>query len=238
VVVVSAGTGEPGRLVRRLLASRRDVASIVGPTASRQSLTAVLPADSPDFGAVLGVPAREYRGVAAVTTTLDGSGRRRAPVAIVLNPLVWPHLSRLGADVVLTHEATHAVTGSVTSGAPLWITEGFADFVAMRSAHVPARLAVSAALRRIRSAGLPRHLPTDPEFGLATSHLEGTYELARLAVRVIARREGVPRLLRFYADVVAAPEHRSAAWASDLGVSRADLTRQWRRLLVRLAGAR
>jgi hypothetical protein len=235
---VAPTPGDAHRLLHGLLRARRGVERFVRAGERQPTLAAVLPSDAAEFADVLGVPAGRYRGIAAATATLDGSDDPRAPVAVVLNPSVWPGLSRLGARVVLTHEATHALTGSVTSSAPLWLTEGFADYIAFGSAHVPAGRAVAAAVRRLRPAGIPRRLPADGAFGPARPDLESTYELARLAVRVIARRHGAARLDRFYSDAVADPQHLAAAWRSDLGASQAGLTRQWRRVLVRLAGAR
>jgi hypothetical protein len=235
VVAVSGSVATSRVLVRRLLVARDDVHAFLidwhGP------LTAFLPSSTPDFEAVLGATPGQYTGVAAVTTALDGSDDPAAPVAIVLNPRVWSRLSRRGAHVVITHEAVHAATGTRTGGLPEWVAEGFADFVAVRSAGVPPLVADAAALRDIRRRGVPDRFPSDGDFAARSARLEATYELSRLVMQTIARHHGQRRLVAFYTAMVAHPARLDAALHTRLHTSRARLTRQWRRLLVGLPGA-
>src|SRR3546814_6597486 len=75
----------------------------------------------------------DYANIAAVTTTVDGSLSPSAPVHVFVNPQMWAGLKPQGAQVVMSHEAVHVVTGAaITSGVPLWLLEGFADYVALR----------------------------------------------------------------------------------------------------------
>ncbi len=203
----------------------------------RGSLTAVLPPSRADFEALLAASSRRVGTAAAVTTTVDGSDDPRAPVEIVVDPREWRRLSTVGAHVVITHEATHAATGAATSTAPLWLTEGFADYVAIRSAHVPRRVAAGGAIADVKVEGPPTTLPTDHDFAISNPLVERAYELSRLAVQTIARRVGVQRLVAFYSAVVAHPPAAKASWQRYLHMSPATLTRLWRRLLVKLAGA-
>jgi hypothetical protein len=235
VVAVSGSVAASRELVRRLRVARDDVHAFLidwhGP------LTAFLPRSTPDFEAVLDAPPGQYTGVAAVTTALDGSSDPAAPVAIVLNPRVWSRLSPRGAHVVMTHEAVHAATGTRTGVLPEWVAEGFADFVAVRSAGVPPLVADAAALRDIRRRGAPDRLPSDGDFAARSARLEATYELSRLVMQTIARHHGQRRLVGFYTAMVAHPARLDAALHTRLHTSRARLTRQWRRLLVGLPGA-
>jgi hypothetical protein len=125
----------------------------------------------------------------------------------------------------------------VTSAAPLWVTEGFADYVAVRSAGVATRVAAAAAVATMRADGTPSRLPTDRDFEATGARLESAYDLARLAIQTIDRDAGRRRLVAFYSAVVAHPRGLAGDWQRYLGAPRAALTRQWRRLLVRLAGA-
>ncbi len=76
-------------------------------------------------------------GIAAVTTSVDGSRSRAAPSHVFVNPRVFAPLRPRGAQVVITHEATHVATRAGTSPAPIWLVEGFADYVALSSQRLP-----------------------------------------------------------------------------------------------------
>ena len=68
-----------------------------------------------------------------MTAPVDGSILATTPVHVFLNPTVYDKLDPLAAQVVMTHEVVHAITGAaVTAGPPLWLIEGFADYVALR----------------------------------------------------------------------------------------------------------
>jgi hypothetical protein len=235
VVAVSGSIAQSRLLVRRLLLARRDVQTFL--MHWHGSLTAYLPATTADFDAVLAARRRQYASVAAVTTAIDGSADPHAPVAVVVNPRIWPRLTRLGARVVITHEAVHAATGPRTSALPRWLSEGFADFVAIRSARVPPRVANAAAVSDIRRHGVPRRLPANSDFNARSAQLEATYEQSRLVVQTIAQHQGIRRLVGFYEAVAARPLRLDAALQSRLGTSRAQVTRRWHRLLIRLRGA-
>jgi hypothetical protein len=138
---------------------------------------------------------------------------------------------------VITHEAVHAATGPRTTALPRWLSEGFADFVAIRSARVPQRVANAAAVKDVRRHGVPRRLPTNSDFDAGSAQLEATYEESRLVVQTIADHAGLGRLVGFYTAVAAHSVPVDAALHTRLGTSRAQVTRQWRRLLIRLRGA-
>ncbi|MDX6365838.1 MAG: hypothetical protein QOK30_914 [Nocardioidaceae bacterium] len=235
VVAVAGSVAQSRVLVRRLLLARHDVRTFL--THWHGSLTAYLPRSTADFAAVLDAGRRQYASVAAVTAAIDGSAEPHAPVAVVVNPRIWPRLTPLGARVVIIHEAVHAATGPRTTALPRWLSEGFADFVAIQSARVPPRLANAAAVEDIRRHGLPRRLPMNSDFNAGSAQLEATYEESRLVVQAIADQAGLQRLVAFYTAVAAHSVPADTALRTRLGTSRAQLTRQWRRLLIRLRGA-
>jgi hypothetical protein len=235
VVAVSGSIAQSQLLVRLLLLARRDVQAFL--THWHGSLTAYLPTSTASFHAVLDARPRQYASVAAVTTAIDGSAEPRAPVAIVVNPRIWPRLTRLGARVVITHEAVHAATGPRTSALPRWLSEGFADFVAIRSTGVRPRVANAAAVTDLRRHGVPRRLPVNSDFDAGSAQLEATYEQSRLVVQAIAQHAGIRRLVGFYTAVALRSARVDAALHSRLGTSRAQVTQRWRRLLLRLRGA-
>jgi hypothetical protein len=201
------------------------------------TLVAYEPATAADLEAVLAATATEPSDVAAVTTTVDGSTRRGAPVAIVVNPAVFGALSPVGAHVVISHEATHAATGAATSTVPLWLAEGVADYVGVGSVGVPLSVAAGALVREIRRHGVPSSLPADDTFAAGARRLEATYEQAWLAARLLAREYGQARLIAFYERVVGAPHAVNRAFRAEFVTTQADFTQQWRADLGALARA-
>ena len=140
--------GPAVRQVRRVLPNWR------GP------LLVEVPSSGKQLDSALQAEPGEYANIAAVTTTVDGSLSSDAPVRVFVNPTVFGRLKERGAQVVMSHEATHVATGATFATMPTWLQEGFADFVALDGAGVPVELAARQILDRIRKEGLPRRLPT------------------------------------------------------------------------------
>lgn len=194
------------------------------------------PSTPEEFDSLLAATPGSYDGVAAVTTTVDGSREPSAPVAIVVNPDVFDGLGPIGAHVVISHEATHVATDATTVDMPLWVAEGFADYVGVGSVDVPLKVSAHAAIRDIKTFGLPYRLPSDAAFHVGKS-VEATYEEAWLAMRVIARDYGQARLVAFYEDVVRLPAAVRPALRVNLGTTEQALTRTWRGYLEKIADA-
>jgi hypothetical protein len=213
-----------------------EVRDVLSRRAGTGPLVVVAPGGQGTFARLVGGTAREYEGVAAVTRTVDGSARAAAPVEVVLNPAVFASLRPVAAQVVLTHEATHAITGAASAGMPSWVAEGFADFVALRDGGVPLRISAGAELRWVLRHGPPRSLPGTDAFARGADGLGRAYEQAWLAFRLLAHRHGTAATVAFYQAVLAGrrvgPALRSAT-GSDL----ATVTAQWRAELVRLTRA-
>jgi hypothetical protein len=201
-----------------------------------------------DRGLVVEVPASEdalddtldadpgtYDQIAAVTTSADGRPTADAPVHVFVNPDVYGGLRLIGAQVVMSHEATHVATGAFTSAMPLWVLEGFADYVALRDVDLPVARSASQIIARVRADAPPRRLPGADEFGTRTPGLGATYESAWLACRLLARDGGEAALVRFYRAVDDGTPV-GAALESAFGFGVPAFTRQWRTLLQDLAG--
>ena len=172
-------------------------------------------------------------GVAAITATVDGSGSRQAPVHVLLNPAEFQRLRPRAAQVVVTHEVTHALTGAAAAAMPLWVAEGFADWVGLRAVRLPIDLAAGPLLASVRRSGPPARLPTRADF--ARQHPAAiAYEAASTAFRSLARRVGEKAVVCFHADVVAGRPMNSAL-RTNTGMGVAELTRLWRMDLRRLA---
>ena len=161
-------------VVRRVL-TRWDPKLVVEVPASLHGLERTLDADP-----------GEYDNIAAVTTTVDGSLAPGSPVHVFVNPDVFGRLRPQGAQVVMSHEAVHVATGAATSTTPLWLLEGFADYVALRDVHLPISTTAGQIIKQVRKNGPPPALPGGAEFDTTTSHLGAAYESAWLACRVLA----------------------------------------------------
>jgi hypothetical protein len=110
---------------------------------------------------------------------------------VVFNPSM---LGRADSALLhtLTHEFTHAAMGPVTSGGtPLWLVEGFAEYVAYANEDVSVFF-VRESLHRIATA--PTALPEDGSFYDSADN----YLLGWLACRLIAQKYGPAKLLALY----------------------------------------
>ena len=175
-----------------------------------------------------------YDQIAAVTTSADGSTAPDSPVHIFVNPDVFGTLRPTGAQVVMSHEATHVATDAWDARMPLWLLEGFADYVALRDVDLPVSRSAAQIIAEVRKDGPPRHLPGAGEFGTRTPNLGATYESAWLICRLLAERGGEPALVSFY-RAVDAGQSVGAALEASFGLSTAELTEEWRSLLSGLA---
>lgn len=198
-------------------------------------LVVEVPAGEAGLDAALGVEPGTYGAIAAVTAAVDGAPTG-SPVHVFLNPDVFGQLQAQGAQVVMSHEAVHVATRAPSSGAlPLWLLEGFADYVALRDVDLPLSTTAAQVVEQVREDGLPRTLPGQAEFATGATHLGATYEAAWVACLVLADRGGEEALVDLY-DAVDGGGSVSRALRADFGWDEADLTEAWRDRLDALAG--
>jgi hypothetical protein len=199
-------------------------------------LVVEVPRTRAQLDAALRADPDEYDDIAAVTTTEDGSLADGAPVRVFINPEVFDKLTDRGAQVVMSHEATHVATGATFVSMPTWLLEGFADYVALNHAGVPVALAAGQILPRIRKHGLPRRLPTSADLDPTANGLGATYEEAWLACRFLGQAYGQAKLIAFY-RAVSGGTLEKRAFRQVLGTTEAAFVSRWRADLARLAGA-
>jgi hypothetical protein len=199
-----------------------------------RGLVVEVPASVDELDRVLDAEPGTYDQIAAVTTSADGSLAPDAPVHVFVNPDVYGGLRPTGAQVVMSHEATHVAAGAWTSQMPLWLLEGFADYVALRDVDLPVSRSAAQVIAQVRRTGPPRALPGAAEFGTRATHLGATYESAWLACRLLAQDGGQQALVGFYRAV---DDGRSvgSALESAFGLSLREFTQQWRGELSELA---
>ncbi|MFF3563123.1 hypothetical protein ACFYXS_24060 [Streptomyces sp. NPDC002574] len=189
-----------------------------------------VPASLRSMGELLDAPADAYQGIAAVTTGEAGGPASDAPGGrVIVNPEAFGELSAFGRRVVLTHEATHVATRSATApGTPLWLSEGFADWVAYRGTGRSAPDVAPELARDVAAGRVPRALPSDADFGTRAAGLAQAYEGAWLACRFIAEQWGDARLVALY--------RAGADTRRVLGIGTDELTARWRAYVERELG--
>jgi hypothetical protein len=231
LVAVAAGGG-PARFAGLADRAVADVRRVL--PSWRGRLVVEVPRDENALTRVTGAAANAYDEIAAVTTTADGSQSPSAPVHIFVNPAVFDPLGPRGAQIVMSHEATHVATGAALSTMPTWLLEGFADYVALDHVALPPSVTASQILHLVRRKGAPAHLPGKAEFDAHNTSLGASYESAWLACRLLAQRYGERRLITFYRT--ADRTSSTAAAFAGLGTTQRAFTAAWRADLRALAG--
>jgi hypothetical protein len=193
----------------------------------------LVPRSLAGMAGLLASPASSYRGIAAVTTGETGAALAPAD-RIIVNPDAYGVLGTLGRQVVLTHETTHVATRAATTPAtPLWLSEGYADWVGYRGTGRTAAEAAPELAEAVTEGKVPTALPSDRDFGFSgdANELARAYEGGWMACRMIADRWGEVRLGEFYRAVGVHDEREGAveeAMEKVLGTTPADFTAQWR----------
>jgi hypothetical protein len=233
-VLVAAGAVPVGPLVavseQALVVARR----VLGDRADH--LVVEVPATGAALSAAVGQPPGAYDVVAAVTSSADGSNAPGTPVHVFLNPEVYRDQGPVSAQVVLTHEAVHAVTATpTTGGVENWLLEGFADYVALRDVEVPVSRAAAQVIEQVRADGIPAALPSRVDLDTSAPHLGAAYEASWLVCVTLAEHGGEEALVAFYEAVVAGAD-LEAELRRRFDWSVADLTEAWQDRLAALSG--
>ncbi|MFP5346027.1 MAG: hypothetical protein ACLGIA_03235 [Actinomycetes bacterium] len=255
---VVVGTADPALLTE--LAPEVDAAATHVDTVEGQgwprALVVMVPRDQSEMAALLGRDTTKgLDQIAAVTTGemagVDGSAT--SANRVIINPEGFTALGPLGRKVVLRHEITHLATrAGSTASVPLWLSEGFADYVAYVGTGLDRREVGRDVLTLVREGRSPAELPGARDFDPASGDIAPAYAGAWVAVQLIADRYGQEQLVRFYREASgsttgsprqagtspsdgASSAPLAAAFRSVLGTDEATFTRQWRDELARLA---
>ncbi|MFH9721689.1 hypothetical protein ACH4M4_01810 [Streptomyces sp. NPDC017254] len=239
------GVGQTPERLREIAAAADRAVPVVSaawPAGRARQVVVLVPGSLAGMGELLGAPGASYRGIAAVTTGETG-GRADAPAdRVIVNPDAYGVLGAFGRQLVLTHETVHVATrAATTSSTPVWLSEGFADWVAYRDAgRTPAQAAPELA-RAVRAGELPARLPDDTDFAFGgdAEALARAYEGGWLACALIADRWGETELRDFYRAVGAHPGRDGAvekALQEVLGTTPEEFTAEWRASLKERLG--
>jgi hypothetical protein len=234
VVLVADGAVSLQPLVaeseRALVGARR----VLGDRAGQ--LVVEVPASIEALHAALGQPAGTYDAVAAVTASADGANVPGSPVHVFINPEVFREQGPVSAQVILSHEAVHAVTATpTTSGVELWLLEGFADYVALRDVDLPLSKTAGQVIAQVRADGVPEALPSRLDLDTQAHHLGAAYEASWLVCVTLAEHSGEEALVAFY-DAVVGGADLDAELRRRFGWTIEDLTRAWQDKLRSASG--
>ncbi|HET6859793.1 MAG TPA: hypothetical protein VFH94_22215 [Streptomyces sp.] len=234
------GVGQSERRLREIAdAADRAVPAVdrAWPDRWARRLVVLVPSSVNGMASLLGSPVAGYRGIAAVTTGEAGGSAAAPADRVIVNPDAYAVLGGFGQQLVLTHESAHVATRAHTSAAtPMWLSEGFADWVAYRGTGRTAEEAAPGLARAVRGREMPAALPTDEEFGFGgdSDALARAYEGGWLACRLIAEEWGEQRLTAFY-RAVGGHERREGsvekAMQEELGTTPGEFTVRWREYL-------
>ncbi|MBB5156219.1 basic secretory protein-like protein [Saccharopolyspora phatthalungensis] len=227
------------RVARQLDAAVADVTEVWGPGWSRR-VGVLLPDSQEELQSLVGAEfAVDGIAAVAVADRVDTTARRVEGPRVVLNPKTAEQLSDIALRVVLRHEITHiAARADTVDGAPMWMLEGFADYVGYRKSGVEPKDVAPDLAHRLREAGPPTKLPEDGDFHQAGRRLDLAYQQSWSVVRHLSERLGERRLVNLYRRVAAS---RSSATVDEAlretaGLSTEQLVAQWGAQLPRTFG--
>lgn len=215
--------------------SVRDVRAVWKAAWSRRPVI-IVPRTQADMAVIVGTSAKGLEQIAAVTTGYSASGPTRGD-RVVINPRAWRSLEPLGRRVVMSHEVTHLATRAVTySSVPIWMSEGFADYVAYDAVDLPVPVIAEHVLDLVRAGKGPTQLPGDTDFDATHGDVAPAYESSWLAARLIADRYGERKLVQLYVSLA---DRDNGPADGDiravLGISEKKLIKDWRAYMKSLA---
>ncbi|GLZ39190.1 hypothetical protein Acsp05_28140 [Actinokineospora sp. NBRC 105648] len=224
------------RLVRELDSSVQAVSQVWGDDWPKR--VALFLPDSPTEMRALVGPDFPVESVVAVAIAdrVDTAKHTATGQRVVLSPTGSRALSMSSLRVVLRHEITHVAARAATvDGSPMWLLEGFADYVGYRDSGIALAQGAPDLARRVRESGPPTALPEDRDFRTRDRSLDLAYQQAWSLARFVADRFGEPRLVALYRELAGAGPI-SASDTDDLlrqaiGMDRGGLLREWQAYL-------
>jgi hypothetical protein len=238
-IVLSHPGHEPmvDRLVRELDTSVEAVNEI-WPTSWSGRVALLLPDSPGEMRALVGADDFPVESVVAVATAdrVVNKTRTVAGQRVVLSPSGVRALSIASLRIVLRHEITHvAARADTVDGSPIWVLEGFADYVGYRDSGITLAEGAPDLAQRVRRNGLPTALPENRAFNSRGSAMSLAYQQSWSLARYISERYGERALISVYrklagAGAVSAKE-TDTMLRGVLGVDRAGLVAGWQSYL-------
>ncbi|MFB9902452.1 basic secretory protein-like protein [Allokutzneria oryzae] len=207
-----------------------------------QRVAVMLPETTAELQAMVGTEfAVDAIAAVAVADRVDHDSDIVEGARVVFNPRTASRLSASALRVVLRHEITHIAARSDTvDGAPMWLLEGFADYVGYRDSGISPREAAPDLTKQLRVAGPPSDLPVDADFRAGGSRLDMAYQTAWTTMLYLSQRYGEAKVVELYrrlAGVGKVPDAVVDGVLRDvLGADRAEIVKGWGQFLRKTFG--
>ncbi|MCO1581692.1 basic secretory family protein [Crossiella sp. SN42] len=229
------------RVAKELDAAVRAVSEVWGREWS-QRVVVVLPETTRELQAMVGSEfAVDSIAAVALADRVDHEQQLVEGARIVFNPKTATRLSASALRVVLRHEITHVAARAATvDGAPMWLLEGFADYVGYRGSGIAPTEAAPDLTRRVRAQDGVLDLPADTDFRSGGQRLDVAYQSSWSLSAHIAERYGEATLVELYRRLARAGQTDTAGQdrilREVLGIDRAKLLVGWREFLRKTYG--
>jgi hypothetical protein len=202
-VVVARGVGVLGvfdagsvRASDKLLASvQRGIADVAGvvPSSWSQSVVVYALSNTAFLATLPGLPGGDPTGVDGVSfpvfSSPDGQDARLAGTRVVLHPRMLDEAGRV-RDRLVRHELTHVAIGEADDLAPVWLSEGLAEYVSVQALPPEKRTISEAAIEDARAGVI--EMPPDDSFNDAATpaRASANYGIAWFACEYLASAYG------------------------------------------------
>lgn len=200
----SGSVGRAGELVAVVERAVDDVSAVLPFDWSRHVVLYAL-TDTRALTGMEGLPGDDPGTLDAVAFPVPG--RRGEPGLAGTRFLLHPRMLEVGPGQLarlVRHEIVHVAVGARDDGAPLWLSEGVAEWVSVQPLPDAARLVSGAALAEARRG--PRALPDDEGFN--TGSVGAHYGLSWWACQTIVDMYGEAVLWRLLEAMAGAPPER------------------------------
>ncbi len=185
-----------------------------------------------EFASLVGA-AHSGADIAAVSVSdaVDQRSRTASGQRIVFSPGSADRLTDLTRVSVLRHELTHVAARAVTSdGSPLWILEGYADYVGYRGIEATFGALAPTLSAAVTENGPPSSLPADADFGAGGDTARRAYESSWSLAAFVASEYGEERLDSLYRELAkgkATTDQLDGRIHDALGIGADELVQAW-----------
>lgn len=197
---------------------------------------AVVVATSTDeqFQALAG-SATDTAAAATVYATDDPATHTVTGQRVILTPAAR-EIPEPALGVVLRHELTHVATrAQTTSSAPMWLTEGVAEYVGRKGTYTRPSDAAPDLAAAVRAGQTPTDVPTSEQFSLTSDASRLAYQSAWSVAAYVASTFGESTLKTLYIRLGAGGDtaRQDAEIMSALSITRVQLVQRWRAWLIK-----
>lgn len=142
----------------------------------------------------------------AVSDAVDRRSGTASGQRIVFSPESAGRLTDLTRVSVLRHELTHVAARAATEdGSPMWMLEGYADYVGYRGIEARFVELAPTMVAEIARTGPPTALPANEDFRAGGDTARAAYESSWALATFIAAEYGEPRLDELYRQLAKGP---------------------------------